>query len=267
MEALKPRELIKQAKTAQERLNQLNKEDEELRDSTYQETRRIEFDVYGPQLRALNGKCYAEVRDLKAKEEKREREIREEYHTASAPIAWVKKVIAYLRLPRSAVSLLDEEVKCYHDKKVVPAGFLLNDNYMKLKVYIIENDKPTNKYSLVVLGRTTFVGEEFAKWPRCYGLSLQGSYAIERVIKDAPSISTLTSYLAKNQSEITKTTMGDYMTLKSEYLTVIQNYTIEDFKPLATFTCPDCGYFGTILDTYTERWCPVCLKNISEVKA
>lgn len=268
MDALKPRELIKKAGDAQKRLEALNKESHELHETSWTEERRIKYDVYQPQIFALEDQCVKAVNEVKKKAELRELDIRDECKAIAEPILWVKKILNYLRIKKTEVSLQDDEVKAYHDKKVVPAGFLLSDTLMVLKAFVVENDKPTNKYSLVVLGRTIFSGEQFTRWPHAWGLSLQGnSYDIERVVKDAPTVSELAAYLRKHSSEITQSVLGDYLTLKSEYLMVKENYTLADFKPLATIKC-QCGFFWTLLDDPGRNlWCPVCQKQINcEVK-
>ena len=75
------------------------------------------------------------------------------------PIEEVERKIKFLKLAKTIektdVSIDDKEMNTYdtyREKKLYRKGFFFKDKYMNIKIYIAENDKPVNKYTLFACG-------------------------------------------------------------------------------------------------------------------
>jgi len=134
-------------------------------------------------------------------------------------------------------------------------GYIVDERFLKVKLFIAENDKSVNKYSLCALGQTIFY-EALLKLPRNYGCPFytKGHYEVEYVFKDWPSVTEITAWLAKpvNREKVMLQVKGEYDTVEREYTDTVKHYKASDFKPLMWAVCEKCGYFYTDLDDRTR---------------
>jgi hypothetical protein len=111
---------------------------------------------------------------------------------------------------------------------------------------IISNDKPTNRYSLIVMGNTAFFdsfdypllncpeSNKPEQWQNAAYYS-SGPYAvgnarIDITIKTAKTPEELREYAKKHK--ILADFLSEYERVKAEYETVLKTYSLEDFKEL-----------------------------------
>jgi len=100
-----------------------------------------------------------------------------------------------------------------------------NDEYAVIKVFIVENDKPKNKLSLVVVGSSIFNKDLFTQRRDfySYGLSCHTSHnSIQLVIKDKPTKEELLQYLEKHKKNILKDYLLEHDQLEKDYEKTIQ---------------------------------------------
>lgn len=73
---------------------------------------------------------------------------------------------------------------------VDPIGIIRNDDYLRIGIYILENKKPTNKYSLTIYINSIF------------GFLNENNYNQEITLRDAPTIKELQQWYEKNKSNL-----------------------------------------------------------------
>jgi hypothetical protein len=90
---------------------------------------------------------------------------------------------------------------------------------------------------------------------------------METCRRDAGSVADLKTWLSRNYFTLHSDLVGDYLTVKTEYLLTIQNYKVADFAPLLLASCHNCGYFYTIFDDIGRVNgvinCPHCGSNMN----
>ena len=93
------------------------------------------------------------------------------------------------------------------------------NNYAAIKVFIINNRKPKNKYSLIVAGNTIFDNDTLnIKIPYSYGVDCYEKNAnIFFRIKDAPNKEDLTVYFNKNKAKILKDFLIEHKKAEAEF--------------------------------------------------
>ncbi len=101
-----------------------------------------------------------------------------------------------------------------------PIATIKNDKYAKIQVFIVENDKPKNKHSLIIIGKSIFPEELFSerRHPYWYGVRCQTSYNNIAVgIKDSPTKEELISYFKKSGAKTLKDYLDEHRQIEKEY--------------------------------------------------
>jgi len=264
--------LVEQVQDNLAMVKELRAEIEQSLASVQQENYHLQYDVYQPKIRALederdqlmqgNTDAHEKERDQKQKE------IDGQYEVVNQ----VKRILNFLLVDTGRdLAIDDDDVKPYRDRQKENLGYLFDDDYLKIKLFIVENDKPKNKFSLIAMGRCLF-GDDLLKLRREYAAAVNTGhgYNIQVVIRDAPSVEELKTWQELPQAgKVFFELKGDYEKVKEEYLDVSAKYTPQDFKELMTDLC-SCGNFFTILDSVAFRdgviACGRCGKNMEKVR-
>lgn len=229
----------------------LRAETETLRVSTEQEVRRLVYDVYRPKIQQLEGVRDQATHEVQEKYEQARDRKQKEIEGLQVVINQVKRILDFLMVDTGKdLAIDDDDVKPYRDRAKDSLGYLFDDDYLKIKLFIVENEKPKNKFSLIAMGRCLF-GENLLDLRRGYGVPVHTSfgYNIEVVFRDMPSVAELQLWLEDSRRQpFIPGLIGDYEKVKAEYLDVIAKYTSQDFKELMTDLCA-CGYFYTIFES------------------
>ena len=120
-------------------------------------------------------------------------------------------------------NLDDEAIKPYHDRELVNLGALYEDEFTIIKLFIVGNDRPKNKYTLSMVGNTLLDG--LIKVPYDYGCNVDYGN-IRRSILSRPTVEELERY-AQN---LRHHEISYYADVKEQYLQTVADYTLEDFK-------------------------------------
>ena len=182
----------------------------------------------------------------------------------------VKRILDLLRLEADRdLSIPDDAPQPYNGYENMhreSLGYIVDERFLKVKLFIVQNRKPTNKYSLCALSNTIFY-EELLKLPKQYGCPFhtKARYSSESVVRDWPTIEAAKAWLARpvNRENLIQQLKGQYDTIAADYAEVVQHYKASQFKALMTAVCEKCGYFYTDLDGRSLRQgeaeeCPRC---------
>ncbi len=244
-------ELVQVVLANRRKLDELDRQRHDLLEREKAESYRITYDVYQPQIRELEAKRDREREALRAHTEAQESDISRQSTELMAVIKKVERILDFLKLDTTH-SLDLTEIRTYRDMYLDDLGFLLDDRYLKIKLYIVGNRKPTNKFSLAAVGKC-FFHEELLKLPRGYGVDIHYDWlSIEIVFKDGPTVAGLKEYLAKHKPNLLSYELKRYEEVKAAYEQAVQRYTVEDFTALLTDRCPKCGFFLSLFDSWAR---------------
>lgn len=255
-------ELAKRALENRQRIDALHKEIRKAREATETETRRLLYDDYGPKIRTLEAERDAALSEVR-KAGGEAVEVKEAIITTlSEPVHQVQRILEFLRLDtKQDLNITDEEVKQperYGKAYRENLGLVLDDPYLKVRLFILQNDKPVNKYMLALIGKCLFdngLGDRpLLKLGDHYSLSLASPYASapQCILRESASAKDLqTWWESHGLSKVPW--LKDYLAVKAEYEHILAHYQVKDFHEFLTQTCPQCGYFNTIFESYYLR--------------
>jgi len=274
-------EIGKQALDNMNYIKVLNEERDTIQEDTTKERRRLLYDVYEPVIREIEHARDIAVDKLKKEEDAlvagKDTEVKELY----VVVARVKQILDYLRLDTGKkLTILADDIRVrvgYYGEapNKEDLGYFLDDTYLKVKLFIVQNNKPVNKYSLVALGKCLFP-EYLLTLPYDYGLSLYTNhhYELNITIKDCPTVEQLKEWVNSHKAKLNL--VGEYEKVKEEYQNTLQNYKVADFQDFIMVECPCGKYYYTEFerDYYSliirknELRCPRCnaLLEVGEAK-
>ncbi len=249
------------------RVKSLSGQIETIRQATNQERSRIHYDVYRAKIRELEHERDQMIEAVEVDSQAQINDRQAIIENLQTVIDHVSRILDFLRLDTTTdLSIADDDIKPYdrYDHRLKESlGYFFYDDYLKVKLFIIENDKPKNKYSFIALGKCLFY-EDLLKLPKSYGLPCytNGFYGLETVIKDFPSVAEAKNWLNKNKARL-NFLLGDYDRVKKDYQDTIQNYEVDDFQELLIAHC-QCGYYYTEFERHHISFrdntieCPRC---------
>jgi archaellum component FlaC len=250
--------LAQLAKNNRALVETLSKDQDELRDKTDAELRRLQYDVYQPKIHALNEECQALLNKVKEAAVKVHNLKVEQIKDLMAPVNQVERILEFFRSDtKQDLKTTDEIVSYpdrYKDRYRENLGVVFSDQYLEVRLFILQNDKPTNKYFLALIGKCLFdngLGERpLLKLPRHYAVgNAQWGTAPQEVLKEAANVKDLhTWWLAHGFSKVAWLT--DYLKVEAEYEHILKTYTLADFQDFITWFCPTCGYFNTVFESF-----------------
>ena len=126
----------------------------------------------------------------------------------------------------------DESVKAYHDRELVNLGILYEDEFTIIKLFAAENDRPKNRWTLMALGYTLL--RELYDMPHEYALPVHTSHGgfLQKALKHLPTLEEIKAYLERRRDTLMSGDGVAYKAVKKAYLDTINNYSLEDVKPL-----------------------------------
>jgi hypothetical protein len=184
-------------------------------------------------------------------------------------------ILHLLRKSKNNIDL-NFEFHQIHDKQYEEIEIFHKSKTLILKTYIYESDQKSrvNRFSLCVLGRSTFDDKCNLSFPSDY-LAIDVHATDANIIKFVKKLKTpedLKSYYHRIKDRILKNFLQKYNEIEQYYFQVIKNYCIADFLPLAKTQCDKCGYFRIEMDRsnyyLSNNKCPICYeKGYHEVNA
>lgn len=242
-------------------IEELSQARDEARRVRSDEIDRVKWDVYGAKIRAIEEERDNEIRALEAVRDKAIAEKEREIERHQTVITQAKRILEMLRLSETESLDISEDEVTTRDGTVENLGYLINDLYMKIRLFIITNRKPKNRYSLIAVGRSVF-DEPLVKHPYDYGVNVWTTgrrFSILRVLRESHDPELLKKWLSLRKDLATET-LAEYERLKQEYVMVKQQYKVEELAELILWKCPQCNNFMTIFD-YCGGETPKCYRH------
>jgi hypothetical protein len=241
-------ELIKQYKENEAELKkiseQLDKDKEKLQEEVYD----IKYKEYDEKIEALKKERDDKIKKLKDSFDKeREQPSQEKKDELSEVIKKVGRVFMLFDVIKGDKDTnfkvynfdypRNEKGEIIRDEKqeitINPMEVLQDDKFKKIAVYVYENRKPKNKYSLAVIGRTIFSDKYLLYEVRNYGLDVREYGAnIISVLKDMPTQQELLEWYKKNKANILKDYLEKHKVVEQEYSEALKLYEVKEWKIL-----------------------------------
>lgn len=132
-------------------------------------------------------------------------------------------------------------------KNYSPLDIIKNDKYAKIQTFIVENNKPKNKFSLIIAGSTIFT-EKIMKLPYIYGYPCGEERAnIMYLLKDLPTEKELQEYYKRNKTKILKKDFfKELPEIEKEYESVLKNTDNKQWE---------LAYWENKKDYYENHYC------------
>jgi len=104
-----------------------------------------------------------------------------------------------------------------------PIDTIKDDKYAKIHIFITDNGKPKNKFSLSLAGHTIFP-EKIIKPPHNYGYNFNTDHTnIIMTMADRPTKEELKAYYERNKKGILKQFLAEHKEVEQEYENIIAN--------------------------------------------
>lgn len=164
----------------------------------------------------------------------------------SDTVSMVDRYIGYMKIASKflpVADIQDDSVtkydKYHKDEYLEWLGYLYNDEFLKIRLLIAENNRPKNKYSLMLYGRCVFSGlpDNIIEMPWSYGGvhlndSSRYTFNIKGEVRCFPDVDELKSWVERNKQNILAEFRAQFEKIKIEYLEVTGKYTLDDFRDI-----------------------------------
>lgn len=234
--------------------NVSSKQKKELQKAIYRE--------YNAKISALSSERDSLIRDSERENAEGYAEYLQRVEVLHEDIAAVERILSLLRWQIMGADK-QEYVDFAHDEATLPGrgdkyieciDVFYQDPYLKVCAYVHENDRPKNRYTLILAGRCWFP-ESILEWPHNY-IRLHakgyGNFNLGMEIAHKHSVDDLKKQYEKKRASLLTPEMQRYQDTRTEYLHTIETYTVDDFKPLLAYVC-GCGYFETWSESEHQR--------------
>lgn len=234
-------------KKAREMIEEIREREEKYVHNAQEELEKIRY-KYQELMQNLEHKKRQEEKKIIDKRTQFEEKIKSEINPHYEQITQFKKILTFMRIQKDKRDLHFEVYKydyprdehgevmrvqrgnCldYPEKIKIPYNaieVIKNDKYAIIKIFVVENDKPKNKFSLVVVGKSIFNEDLFTQRRNFYSyhLSCDTDYVTVRLsIIDRPTREELLQYLEKHKKNILKDYLAEHDQLERDYEKTIQ---------------------------------------------
>lgn len=269
-------ELAKQAIENLAKIKVLHKEIEDIRDATDKQTRTLRYEVYQEKIRNLEEERDREIKVIEAASQEQVGNRKATIESLQTVRNQVSQILEFLRLDTTRdLSIDDDDIHPHtgyapHPQFKENLGYCVDDDYLKIKLFIVENGKPKNRLSVIALGKCLFP-EGLLKLTHSYGLPVYTShnYNLQVVLKDFPSVEQAKDWLNKHKSSYIITYLVGYEAVKLAYQEALKNYKVSDFQELVIARC-QCGFYYTEFErtkiSFHNLACPRCCNSTLTVK-
>lgn len=166
--------LVQQALTNDRQICDLTVQADTKRKEVETEIYRLKYDVYWKIIRDLERKRDAEIQALQADLDAQKVEHKAKTESLYTAVAEVKRILQFLKLKPQNLEINDDDIKTYRERYKENLGYLFEDSYLKIKLFIVESEKPKNKYALVAYGKCLFKDQfnySLLDLPYSYGIT------------------------------------------------------------------------------------------------
>ena len=252
--------MVTQYKKNKQEIASLEESQEKLEEEQKEKISQIK-ERYRNTIRELEGQMYVETKKLKDEIDSTQNKTNSTIEQLSSPMNKTERVMYHLRRAENTLDVTyADSIKNSRDRHLELIE-KYSDSTISLQMHIAENGRPTNKYSLVIVGECLF-GErsddkilklpyEYLGWRDRFDCSDNN---IQVAAKHFKTIQDAKKYAANNNiQKILKKFFTQYDTVKAEYAEANSKYNISDFEEI-------------FREQFSEYWMNRCSYRESERK-
>ena len=237
----------------------------DVKNTEFDKSDRAVEDRYYKLERRLNEQKLKERNRISKKYNKFNEKIEKQIKPYSEKISEFKKIIKLIETSKAKVDLNIEMYKydyprdedgdvirtdtgSYPDKErmfLKPISILKNDEFCNIAVYIYTNKKPTNCYSLCVVGRSIFDSENILSFSWSHLSNIDENGHFKRELKSLSDTESLVKWFNKNKQKIFKEKIKKIEETIKEYKEVIKNTNTKEWE---------IAYFESRKDYYENHY-------------
>jgi len=193
-------------------------------------------DRYRETIHELERQQRIETEKLEEKIESASKENSQKIDELSKAESTLNRTIYFLKQQKEKLDCKAlDEISNYREKHLEVIE-TYQDDCMSLRLYIAENDRPKNRYSIIVAGQSKLGGDDILKLPYSYGTSLNTygrGISILSEIRHFTTIEDAKNYHEKyNLQKLLKEFLTRYNDVKTEYEQTCKKYSLDDFAEL-----------------------------------
>ena len=253
----------KQAVKESERLKNI----QNVKTSKLQTNKTKIEDKYWKLERKLQDKKWNELREIGEQKEKSKKEIEEKINPYSEKLNEFERIIKFMDINKKEVDLdielyrvdypRDEngnvirtgKYKYNYPKKekvfIKPLSILRDNKFCKIAIYIYENSKPKNKYTLCIIGKSIFYTRGILNFEWGYLSDVNENGHFKKELKYMPQLEDLFKWFGKNQGKILNKEINKIDETIKEYKEVIKNTNSKEWE---------IAYLENRKDNYENRY-------------
>jgi len=184
-------------------------------------------------IKTIEERCLEEIKRIQEKVNALTEPIEEGIRKLEPEIRGIERKIEFLKHREKSKGkrpeLDDEAIKPYHDRELVKLGTLYEDEFTIIKLFAAENDRPKNRWTLMAIG-DTLLGA-LLDVPHDYGLPIYMKHGgfLQKALAHLPTLDEVKTYAER---DCMRGDLAAYEKVKKAYLDTVNNYSLEDFKPL-----------------------------------
>lgn len=233
----------------------------ELRDKTDKELRRVQYDVYEEKFRVLRNECDDALKKIETTAQAVADVKVEQVKDLQVPVKKVERILEFFRIDTHQEIKTTDQIVGYYDRHKEyfreNLGVVFSDKYLEVRLFILQNEKPVNKFYMALAGKCLFdngmADRPLLKLPHDYGIdNAQWGTCPQQILKEAATVDELHKWW-KGTGLSKMIWLSVYLKVKAEYEFNLKSYKLEDFQDFISVFCPQCGYFHTTFENWTSR--------------
>jgi len=187
-------------------------------------------------IKTIKDRCLEKIKRIQGKANALTEPIEEGIRELEPEIRGIERKIEFLKHREKSKGkrpqLDDEAIKPYHDRELVKLGTLYEDEFTIIKLFATENNRPKNRWTLMAIGDTLLWG--LVEMPHEYGLPVHTTHGgvLRKALKHLPTIEEIRAYAEHGGENLMHGDLATYKRMKKAYLDTVNNYSLEDFRPL-----------------------------------
>lgn len=202
------------------------------------ETHRLKYDIYRPQMDALRDAEFKAIQAVEKDRDEKVAKMKEDIKARQVVVDQVKRILTLFNVSSEdhahsnalyRYERHDEKGNYLSDARRVtidPVGCLIDNAYLNIKVYLVENGKPKNKYCLYAVGHSIFAGEHCLGLDKfCYGY-IRGVHEVgsnvRSVLKEGPVAEDLLKWYEKNKATLMADYIADHRKVEQDYVEAME---------------------------------------------
>lgn len=253
-----PSDLAKAVIANRQQISILHEEQQREDKTTDDVVHQLEYDVYRPKIAALEKERDDKVAGVKALHDNAKKVRTEEIEQLSKVIDRVRTIFSVLRASNKDLNINDDDIHVRSGLKE-SLGLLYQDMHIQVKLFIVENGNPKNKFSLLAFGKT-----DINTWkpPYSYGLPTyeNGWYSLKAGIATLPTVEEARQSAILSKARILKRLLDGYVEARDEFDGIKASYKMDDFERLFVQKCTNCDFRVSIFEDQLQK-CPRCDKE------